>query len=95
MRKILMLGLGGALAWALAPKTKKAIATVPDGSGGTATVEVSYTEYTVRRGDSLSLIARAKYGDAMRWPTIYEANRDQIKDPNLIYPGQVLRIPKL
>jgi len=50
--------------------------------------------YTVVRGDSLSKIAKHQYGDGNRWRTIYEANRDLIKDPDLIYPGQSLRIPE-
>jgi len=49
--------------------------------------------YVVQPGDSLSKIAKAIYGDAQRWPAIFEANKDKIKDPNLIYPGQELRIP--
>ncbi len=49
--------------------------------------------YTVKSGDSLSKIAKEIYGDAARWPEILEANKDQIKDPNLIHPGQELRIP--
>lgn len=51
--------------------------------------------YTVKEGDSLSKIAKAHYGNAMKYPVIFEANWEVIKDPNLIYPGQVLRIPKL
>ncbi len=51
--------------------------------------------YTVKRGDSLSKIAKHYYGNAMKYPVIFEANREVIKDPDLIYPGQVLRIPKL
>lgn len=51
--------------------------------------------YTVERGDSLSKIAKRYYGNAMKYPVIFEANREVIKDPDLIYPGQVLRIPKL
>jgi len=38
-------------------------------------------------------IAQAMYGDAGRWPEIFEANKDKISDPNLIHPGQELRIP--
>ncbi len=49
--------------------------------------------YVVKSGDSLSKIAKEVYGDANRWPEIFEANKDKIKDPNLIYPGQELRIP--
>ena len=49
--------------------------------------------YIVVKGDSLSKIAKREYGDANKWRTIYEANRDLIKDPDLIYPGQSLRIP--
>lgn len=49
--------------------------------------------YEVQPGDSLSKIAKQVYGDASRWPEIFQANKDQIKDPNLIHPGQKLRIP--
>ncbi|MCX7886554.1 MAG: LysM peptidoglycan-binding domain-containing protein [Verrucomicrobiae bacterium] len=49
--------------------------------------------YTVRKGDSLWRIAGRIYGNPFRWPRIYEANKDKIKNPNRIYPGQVLRIP--
>lgn len=53
------------------------------------------TFYTVQKGDSLSKIAKAHYGDAMKYPMIFEANRPMLKDPNKIYPGQSLRIPNL
>jgi nucleoid-associated protein YgaU len=49
--------------------------------------------YVVVSGDSLSKIAQKHYGKASSWPRIYEANKGIIKDPNLIYPGQELRIP--
>jgi nucleoid-associated protein YgaU len=49
--------------------------------------------YVVVKGDTLSGIAKREYGNASKWPTIYEANKDVIKDPDLIYPGQQLRIP--
>jgi len=49
--------------------------------------------YTVQKGDTLSEIAKRYYGNAARWRVIYEANRDLIKDPDLIYPGQTFRIP--
>lgn len=51
--------------------------------------------YEVKSGDSLSKIAKAHYGDAMKYNVIFEANKPMLKDPNLIYPGQVLRIPPL
>jgi uncharacterized protein YidB (DUF937 family) len=50
--------------------------------------------YVVVAGDSLSKIAKRIYGDAKHWNRIFEANRDQIKNPDLIRPGQKLRIPK-
>ncbi len=53
------------------------------------------TMYTVKSGDSLSKIAKAHYGNASKYMTIFEANRPMLKDPNKIYPGQVLRIPRL
>lgn len=49
--------------------------------------------YTVQSGDSLSKIAKAHLGDAMAYPKIFEANREVIKDADLIYPGQKIRIP--
>jgi Ca2+-transporting ATPase len=49
--------------------------------------------HVVMKGDSLSWIASGQYGDPEKWPKIYEANRDLIKDPDVIYPGQQLRIP--
>ena len=51
--------------------------------------------YEVKSGDSLSKIAKAHYGNAMKYDVIFEANKPMLKDPNLIYPGQVLRIPPL
>lgn len=51
--------------------------------------------YTVESGDTLSKIAKQQYGDAMKYPVIFEANKPMLKDPDLIYPGQVLRIPPL
>ena len=49
--------------------------------------------YTVKPGDSLSKIAKSAYDDAGKYMTIFEANKDQLKDPNLIQPGQKLVIP--
>lgn len=49
--------------------------------------------YTVRSGDTLSGIAKREYGDAAQWKRIFEANRDTIDDPDLIHPGQQLKIP--
>lgn len=51
--------------------------------------------YTVQSGDTLSRIAQRFYGAANKYAVIFEANRDVIKDPNVIHPGQILRIPKL
>jgi nucleoid-associated protein YgaU len=50
--------------------------------------------YEVVSGDSLSKIAKHFYGDPAKYQKIFEANRDQLKDPNLIKPGQKLRIPE-
>ncbi len=49
--------------------------------------------HTVVPGDTLSGIALKYYEDASRWPEIYEANKDKIKNPNLIHPGQTFVIP--
>ena len=50
--------------------------------------------YTVVEGDTLSGIAKRMYGQASAWKRIYDANREVIDDPDLIYPGQNLRIPE-
>ena len=49
--------------------------------------------YTVKPGDTLSKIAKQYYGNANKYPTIFEANRPMLQNPDRIYPGQVLRIP--
>jgi len=70
------------------------IATVDD----RMTVEIPEPEaqfHTVVKGDYLSKIAKKYYGDAMKYPVIFEANKPMLTDPDKIYPGQVLRIPTL
>ncbi len=49
--------------------------------------------YTVKSGDTLGKIAKQVYGNAGKYPTIFEANRPMLQNPDKIYPGQVLRIP--
>ncbi len=63
---------------------------VQSGTSSTAT-----RVYEVKAGDSLSKIAKREYGDANKWPSIFEANRDTLKDPDKIFPGQKLNIPPL
>ena len=61
-------------------------------------VEVQEPEaifHTVVSGDSLSKIAKKVYGNAMKYPVIFEANKPMLSHPDKIYPGQVLRIPAL
>jgi nucleoid-associated protein YgaU len=54
----------------------------------------AYTQYhEVQKGDTLGKIAKKYYGDASLYMTIFEANKDLLKDPNKIFPGQKLRIP--
>ncbi|HEY9504965.1 MAG TPA: LysM peptidoglycan-binding domain-containing protein [Gemmatimonadales bacterium] len=70
-------------------------------SGGSSTApsapahEAGEETYTVKKGDSLSKIAKRVYGDAQQWRKIYEANRAVIGDnPDLIHPGQALKLPR-
>jgi nucleoid-associated protein YgaU len=56
-----------------------------------AELKVEY--YVIERGDTLSAIAKKYYGNAMDYPKIFEANREVIKNPDLIFPGQKIRIP--
>jgi len=59
--------------------------------------EAQVKSYTVVKGDCLWRIAKKPehYGNGFAWPVIYKANRDQIKNPNLIYPKQIFKIPNL
>jgi nucleoid-associated protein YgaU len=66
---------------------------ITGGSGGTG--GVGETTYTVAKGDTLSHIAKERYGKASKWHAIFEANRDQIDDPDKIFPGQVLKLPAI
>ena len=50
--------------------------------------------YVVQKGDTLWAIATATYDDGSRYPEIFEANKPMLTDPDLIFPGQVLRIPQ-
>ena len=68
---------------------------VSSGSSSAApTEQTGGTTYTVKSGDSLSKIAKHVYGDASKWHRIYDANKDKIKNPDLIYPGQEFTIPE-
>jgi nucleoid-associated protein YgaU len=81
-----------------ANKIWDAIKTIPTWSQdvvadiqSTGAAEVS--TYTVKAGDTLSSIARERLGNANAYSKIFEANRDQLSDPDKIKPGQVLKIP--
>jgi len=88
-----------------ANKIWDAIKTVPDwknevvadikatGAGAAAGASAMGT-YTVKSGDTLSKIAKEKLGDANAYQEIFNANRDQLSDPDKIQPGQVLKIPQ-
>lgn len=56
-------------------------------------VNVSTKEYIVKKGDTLSKIAQKEYGKAHRWKYLYELNKDKIKNPNKLKPGQKIIIP--
>lgn len=84
--------------------TKEKVILVVGNSVGIATVDDQMTVenpepqaqfHTVVSGDTLGKIAKTYYGNAMKYPVIFEANKPMLKDPDLIYPGQVLRIPTL
>lgn len=67
-----------------------AVGTMLVSNGMIASAEGSYT---VKKDDYLKKIAQESYGDASKWESIYEANKDNIKNPNLIYEGQVFILP--
>src|SRR3954451_21204091 len=64
----------------------------PVGTSGTTTATAQRT-YTVKAGDTLSKIAKEHLGDANAYHKIFEANRDQLTDPDKIKPGQTLKLP--
>lgn len=51
--------------------------------------------YTIEKGDTLSQISKRFYGKAKYWNAIFEANRDQLKDPDRIFPGQTIKLPAI
>ncbi len=61
--------------------------------GSSSTASTGKRTVTVQEGDSLSKIAKRELGDGSQWKAIYDANRETIKDPDLIHPGQVLTLP--
>jgi nucleoid-associated protein YgaU len=79
---------------AAAQQPPQLAATVPsDGASPSAVVVPKIATTTVSRGDSLWRISRLTYGAGTRYAVIYQANRAQIRNPNLIYPGQVFVVP--
>jgi nucleoid-associated protein YgaU len=84
--------------------TKEKVVLVVGNSEGIATVDDQMTVenvepeaqfHTVVSGDTLGKIAKNYYGNAMKYPVIFEANKPMLSHPDKIYPGQVLRIPAL
>ncbi len=69
------------------PKVKTTVAR-------SKTIPSQQTQYTIQKGDSLSLVALWAYGDMFAWPRLWKANRGIIKNPWLVYPGQVIKIPR-
>ncbi len=63
------------------------------GSGGSAAAPAKGKTYTVKKGDTLSAIAKEHLGSAGAYMKIFELNKDQLTDPDKIKPGQVLRLP--
>jgi nucleoid-associated protein YgaU len=70
------------------------MATVlPDGASPSTVVVPKIVTTTVSRGDNLWRLSHLTYGEGTRYAVIYNANRAQIRNPDLIYPGQVLVLP--
>ncbi len=84
--------------------TREKVILVVGNSDGIATVDDQMTVeniepeaqfHTVVSGDTLGKIAKTYYGNAMKYPVIFDANKPMLSHPDKIYPGQVLRIPAL
>jgi nucleoid-associated protein YgaU len=73
-------------------KSQTAVAAAPGDEAGVVVVPKIETT-VVARGDNLWRISRTTYGRGVRYPIIFDANRDQIRNPDLIYPGQVFVLP--
>lgn len=71
------------------------IATVDDRMSVVAPPEPEADFYEVQKGDTLSAISKKYYGSFNKYMVIFEANKPMLSDPDKIYPGQMLRIPKL
>jgi nucleoid-associated protein YgaU len=71
-----------------------ATAPLSDGGSSSAVVGPRIATTVVSRGDSLWRISRVTYGAGLRYAVVYKANRDQIRDPNRIYPGQIFVLPR-
>lgn len=69
------------------------VASVDDQITVTGPITQAARFVEVEKGDTLSAISKRVYGDANKYNKIFEANKPMLKDPNKIYPGQVLRIP--
>jgi nucleoid-associated protein YgaU len=83
---------------AVSPEMKEKIIIAAGNAHGIAQVEAAHqgaepTFYVVKKGDTLSAIAKDTLGKASRYPDIFEANRPMLTHPDKIYPGQTLRIP--
>jgi nucleoid-associated protein YgaU len=73
------------------PDNKEPKADFSDVEGGSSST--APRTHTVVKGDTLSKLAKQYYGSAGQWRRIYEANKDTIENPDLIYPGQTFKIP--
>lgn len=65
----------------------------PEGAASAPPAEPQYTQHTVKRGETLGVLALRHLGDSERYMEIYEANRDQLRSPNALSPGMTLKIP--
>jgi len=85
----------GAASTARPAPAKPDFSNVQSGTASSAPMltDTTLQTYTVAKGDSLSKIAKKFYGNASKWKVIFEANGDQLSNPDLIKPGQVLKIP--
>ncbi len=76
----------------LLPEEKSELTDIP--TEPAPQVKITHTIYIVQKGDTLGKIAKKVYGKSARWKEIYDANRDALKSPHKIYPGQKLKIPQ-
>jgi nucleoid-associated protein YgaU len=83
----------GAQEQAIAAESAPAVESLPEVVSAPSITEQASEDYTVQKGDTLQKISQKLYGTTKKWVKIFEMNKEALKGPNKIYPGQVIKVP--